>query len=502
MSAQIQVIRNEPFEPYLDLSRSCASTLGIDLTFIYSPYDDSLNFSHVSNHCDFCVVWLNWDRVKSQDLKTIFTSDFLTSSVSDSRVFFVLPSHTMKNLRVSIINELNELEWPESRILNRTILEQQENASQRLGFLRVELDEIATQIGTSVVSELATLKCRAIVLDLDDTLYRGIFGEDETLEAFLEPGHRKLQEKLRELSQRGILLCISTKNNLRDAETILNQLLIPELSKEDFVMIEAGWQSKNEAIRRIVHTLNFDERYLVFIDDNKRELTEVATHFPNLLCIDGSDPQEVLTCLEEVVSFELEGNESVSSKRIGDIKSKLIRQIEFENSLSPEEVLVKLRTKISSSLAMETHEYLRANDLFRKTNQFNLTLNRTVIHEHSRHFSHTVLTTLHDKFADSGVVAALDILIKTDHVFLNEFVISCRALGRRIESYIFVSMLNTIFENFQEHQIFVIPKKGDRNAPALDFLRNFFIETSIGWQLDTIKLGRLTAERYDEICEQ
>jgi FkbH-like protein len=348
------------------------------------------------------------------------------------------------------------------------------------------------------------LKIRALILDLDNTLYQGVFGEDSAEDLHSDNFHTLLQKELRILKESGVILCIASKNNLSDIDAILESNLLSELRKEDFAIIEGGWESKSESISRIISELNFGENFVAFIDDNKRELFEVGSKFPNLICIDGSDPKEVISALQTSLSFDTSSSKEIIRSRFQDIQNSTSRKQELNGSIDKDSILVEIGTKVRAQQADTSEELLRANELFRKTNQFNLTLARTDL-DVSHIFAGSggiVLSSISDRFSDSGIISAIYYLMFGDTVEIVEFVISCRALGRDAEKYIFRSMLEKISDNYRDLTIKAAFREGPKNRPAFDFIHRYFIEESEKFILDSNKLFSDTSKWYDLICEK
>jgi FkbH-like protein len=174
-----------------------------------------------------------------------------------------------------------------------------------------------------------------------------------------------------------------------------------------------------------------------------------------------------------------------------------------KEKVESESLLLELKTSIKTKLASDSEELNRAADLFRKTNQFNLTLKRTTIEElNSLHSSsRVVIASLEDTISDSGSIAALYYSSHETSVEILEFTISCRALGRDAEKYILRSMLEATTLDYLNHQIFVNFSAGPKNQPAFQFIERFFLEGLTGYFLDANKLISETSRWYGDLCE-
>ena len=503
-TCQIYVVRNEAFEPYLAHAINCAAQIGVDLTLKYSEYDDSITFTELPEHSDFVVLWLNWERIPVANISQFFNKNSLLASwSSDSKIFFVLPSqHGLHSIEY-FKSELERLGWPSQRQIEGLDSPKNENQRIKIGYTRQELDSIVTKIGLQVTSKVPQLRIRALILDLDNTLYHGVYGEDSEEEVYLEPSHVKLHAKLKQLKDSGVLLCVASKNNKADIEAILSLNLTSGLKKEDFAIIHGGWESKTISVQKILDELNFAEQFVAFIDDNKRELYEVGSSFPNLICIDGLKPESVLFAFSTLLTFEEGASLDVIEKRSNDIKSSRTRLQLAKSKTDKDSLLMELGTTIYARQVANSEDLDRAMELFRKTNQFNLTLGRTTFKDKLFNDlkSEVILATLADKISDSGTIGAIYISFDEEFIEIKEFAISCRELGRDAEKYILRSMLTQLDIEFESRIIFVKMIEGAKNQAALQFVQRFFQEVNGSYVLDTKKLNSETVTWYGSICE-
>lgn len=503
-TSQIYIVRNEAYEPYLAHAVNCASAIGVDLTLQYSNYDDTMKFVQIPKEANFVVLWLNWERITENAVALFFQSDsIVTELLADSRVHFVLPSKFGTIGKSSVKMELDNLGWPEDRRIFGINSVGLESRNIKLGYSREELDSISSKIGLQIASKDENIRIRALILDLDNTLYRGIYGETSDNERFLEPCHILLQSEIKKLRDSGILMCILSKNNLEDIQAIFESKLIPELKLSDFTIITGGWDSKSASLGKILEQLNFDEKFLAFVDDNKRELYEVGKTYPNMMCIDGSDPASVLKSFSTLLSFESSSTPHLIDKRNQDIHSAQARLSLKDSNKNPDSLLKELGTKIESFCATSVEEFDRANELFRKTNQFNLTLSRTIlkITKVNPIKSGIILSSLSDTISDSGIIAAIYFTEFEKTIELREFVISCRALGRDVEKYILRSILDTSNFSLNDYHFITKFNFAEKNQPALKFVERFFIKKRDYFVLNSNKLIHETEKWYDEFRE-
>jgi FkbH-like protein len=503
-TSHIYIIRNEPFEPYLAHAITCASSIGVDLNLSYSEYDDSLAFTRIPDACDYTVLWLNWERIPQSAINRFFRlGSPISTWARDLKMYFVLPSEIGTQSVSDFESALEKLGWSKDRFIRGVASTSLENRRVKLGYTREELDSISSKVGLQVPSNESSIKIRALILDLDNTMYRGIFGEDSFADISIEPAHLQLHSELKRLKKLGVLLCIASKNNIEDIDAIFKSNLLTELDKDDFAVISGGWESKAASVEKILSDLNFDERYVAFIDDNKRELYEVSSSFPNMICIDGLEPNSVLATFTTVLSFEESSNSDLVTQRNTDIRSAQIRSRLPKDKAEYDSLLVELKTSIKAKLVSDPEELNRAAELFRKTNQFNLTLKRTAIDQLNslRSSARVAIASLEDTISDSGDIAALYYSSSETSIEILEFAISCRALGRDAEKYILRSMLQATTLDYLNHQIFVNFNAGPKNQPAFQFMERFFLKGLTGYILDINKLMAETSRWYGDLCE-
>ena len=222
--------------------------------------------------------------------------------------------------------------------------------------------------------------------------------------------------------------------------------------------------------------------------------------FKNLLCILGLDPVNAYDVLEKCVSFESSQDLVTMKQRINDIRGNDFRSKLFGLKQDSEKLHLKLGTQINSKLAAAEFEIVRANELFRKTNQFNVTLSRSIIDFNKYMNSPNVaICEMRDSISDSGIIASILFNSNSNEIEIKEFVISCRALGRNVEKYIFRALLQSITESFWQQSIVLIPNIGTKNVPALEFVNNYFGKENEGNILLSDKLLDETEKYFNQI---
>jgi len=286
-----------------------------------------------------------------------------------------------------------------------------------------------------------TKKC--LVLDLDNTLWGGVIGDDglqgiligkETPEA---EAYTEFQRYVKELKERGILLAVCSKNdeaNAREGFTHPDSIL----SIDDFAAFFANWNPKHENIRRIAETLNIGFESLVFADDNPVEREIVRAQMPEVAVPElGSDVAKFIDILDKTGLFE-----TVSVSR-DDLQRNLFyaanteREKQQEQFASYDDFLRSL--DMVADIAPFFPLYLdRITQLTNKTNQFNLTTLRCTLSEMEAMSCDqnriTQYGRLRDRFGDNGLVSVMAGIVKGVELHVDLWLMSCRVLKRGMES--------------------------------------------------------------------
>ena len=337
-----------------------------------------------------------------------------------------------------------------------------------------------------------TKKC--IVLDLDNTLWGGVIGEDgfDNIQLGENPVGRsfvEFQKRLLALNQRGIILAINSKNNFEDAMEVIKNHPNMILKEDNFSCMRINWNDKVSNLREISKELNIGLDSLVFFDDDpvnrefvKHELSEVlVVDLPT----DSSQYSRILTNMRVFESLKIT-DEDIKRK---EMYLEQRKRIEFKNEVSNlDEFLKQMDIKIKIKKA-DNFVIPRISQLTLKTNQFNLTTKRYQ-NEDILGFSEDENKIVEgvevsDKFGNNGITGVY-IVEKTDEEWIiDTFLLSCRVMGRGVEDI----MLGELIERARKENIKKIKGKfipTVKNKPAENFYKNFnFKEEGDFWVFDT-----------------
>ena len=282
---------------------------------------------------------------------------------------------------------------------------------------------------------------KALVTDLDNTLWGGIIGEDgpENIEIGQETPvgqlYSEFQAYIKAHKAFGTLLAVDSKNDMEGALAGLNR---PDsiLKPEDFLIIKANWEPKDKNIREIAQELNIGTDAIVFLDDNPAERHIVHVQVPDASVPEIGQPQDYLTTLDRSGFFEMTNFTEDDIQRSEMYKAN-IRRIHQEAAFTNYQdylLSLEMQAEIKSFSAL----YLpRIAQLTNKSNQFNLTTKRYTEAELTDMAEDPNCITLYgklsDKFGDNGLVTVVCGHVDENVLHIDLWLMSCRVLKRDME---------------------------------------------------------------------
>lgn len=291
---------------------------------------------------------------------------------------------------------------------------------------------------------------KALVLDLDNTLWGGVIGDDGLSGIHIGPAspqgsaHAELQQYLKDLKERGVILTVCSKNDAVNAEQGFTH---PDsvLQRADFAAFHANWERKDGNIQAIATQLNIGLDSLVFLDDNPAERALVAEGLPTVAVPDiGSDITDFVAILDRSGLFELPrlAAEDLQRHRYYADNAERAQQAadyaDYDAFL--QSLAMQAEIKPFAPLYLE-----RITQLCNKTNQFNLTTRRytepeiTAIADNLAYI--TLYGRLKDRFGDNGLIAVVIGALDERELHLDTWLMSCRVLKRGMEYALFEQLL-------------------------------------------------------------
>ncbi len=287
----------------------------------------------------------------------------------------------------------------------------------------------------------ATAKC--LVLDLDNTLWGGVVGDDGPDGIRIGEGDavgeafKAFQEYVRRLNQRGILLAVCSKND--EANALAAFATRPEmvLKREDFVAFKANWDAKPDNLERIAAELNIGLDSLVFVDDNPAERAHVRQRLPDVKVIElTDDPADYPMLLDDAGFFEITALSAEDQQRTRQYQANAERQ-RVQESASDYAGYLETLEQVGVIRPFEENNLDRITQLINKSNQFNLTtlrLSRSEVSDLMQDADRlTQSVRLADRFGDNGLISVLAARKEGDDLWIDLWLMSCRVLKRGVE---------------------------------------------------------------------
>lgn len=298
---------------------------------------------------------------------------------------------------------------------------------------------------------------KGMVLDLDNTLWGGVIGDDGVDNIVLGPEesegqvYSEFQRYIKEHLQLGAVLNINSKN---DEENALAGLAHPdsELSKDDFVMIKANWNPKDQNLREIAEEMNLLPESLIFIDDNPAERHIVTEQMPGVVAPEIGEAYQYITNIDRGGYFEVTTLSEDDKKRNAMYKENAQRAQLQATYTDYNDYLLSLDMR-GVIKAFEPVYMARIAQLTNKSNQFNLTTRRYTQAEIESIASDSDYITLYgklvDRFGDNGVVSVVIGHKDGEDCHIDLWIMSCRVLKRDME----YAMMDTLVHRCREQGI-------------------------------------------------
>jgi FkbH-like protein len=329
------------------------------------------------------------------------------------------------------------------------------------------------------VSTLFRAPRKVLCTDLDNTLWGGVLGEDgpegiATGTAFPGICYLEYQKYLKQLSARGILLAVVSKNNLADVrEAFQIRSSDLALTMDDFVATKISWNEKAQSIRELAEELSLGLDSFVLVDDNPVECEAIRQHLPEVAVVEApvTEPWRLVEALAEQPFFDAAVITDDDVNRVGEYKAQAQRA-ELAGSVgSRDEFLASLGIVCTFQSALLA-PLSRSVQLLAKTNQFNLTTRRRSAAEIEEFATaeggQAVVVRVRDRFGDAGVVGLALARNRGNACYIDSFLLSCRVIGRGIETALLAYLGRNAIQTGATRLVGeFIPSK--KNAPCATF---------------------------------
>ncbi len=302
------------------------------------------------------------------------------------------------------------------------------------------------ELATRIIGALRGLSRKCLVLDLDNTLWGGVIGDDGMAGIVLGEGtaageaHLALQRYAKQLRDRGIILAVCSKNDPAIAEAVFREHPEMVLKRSDIAAFVANWTDKAANLRLIAEQLNIGVDSLVFLDDNPAERARVRQSLPMVAVPElPSDPGQYVRCLAEAGYFEAISFTADDRQRGEQYAANEAREALLKSSQSLGDFLGSLEMSVGYG-AFRPVDLTRVVQLINKTNQFNPTTRRYTADEVATRVADprgcTLQFRLVDRFGDNGLVSAMiltPVAGEPGALEIDTWVMSCRVFGRQLE---------------------------------------------------------------------
>jgi FkbH-like protein len=346
--------------------------------------------------------------------------------------------------------------------------------TDRIGHVPYTQDFFAA-LGTALVrkaSSLARKPYKVVVLDCDNTLWRGVCAEDGVTGVRIDEPFRALQTFLRQQVDAGILLCLCSKNSEADVLAVFREHPAMVLKEEHVVAHRINWEPKWANLRALASELQLGLDTFIFMDDNPVECAEVSSRCPEVLTLRlPENPDTVPHFLEHVWAFDRQTVSEEDRKRAQSYRDNTLREKLRSQSASFADFIRSLNLEVSFAIA-ESHQVSRIAQLSQRTTQFNssgIRYGEAELQQALAGGLNAAAVKVRDRFGDYGLVGAVLYRTAGEHLRVESFLLSCRVLGRGVE-YRIAAELGRIAESLGLESVLLDYRESPRNLPFRRFL--------------------------------
>jgi HAD-superfamily phosphatase, subfamily IIIC/FkbH-like domain len=303
--------------------------------------------------------------------------------------------------------------------------------------------DIAREVG-SIVASLHKSSKKVLALDLDNTLWGGVIGDDGMTGIEIGGTHargeafKQFQLAIAQLAKRGVVLAVCSKNDYKNATEPFEKHPEMVLRLKDIASFQANWEPKSENLRRIAQELNLGLDSIVFVDDNPAEIEIVNQFVPEIETILlGPDPSTYASHLLNCRYFEPRSITADDLQRGEQYQAQAARTAAMSTSgtdMASYLTSLDMHSVISEFTSVDVP---RISQLINKSNQFNVTTRRRTEAEvealmtDSTHYAFSV--RLADKFGDNGLISVVIVRVEGTTAVVDTWLMSCRVLKRQME---------------------------------------------------------------------
>lgn len=480
--------RNLAAEHILPVLEPFAAYAGFKLDASFSAYDDSLAFAdEPDKEPDVSIIWLDHSRLP--DLTAEELAAFLSSRASTLRskttgpiLVLDVPLRDDRSVRANALLRERFADLPAVRLCPLSEVEGgfgtdfwSERALTLTGvpISSRGLMSVGRHLGCQWLPAVLKPRIRALAVDLDNTLYHGVLGEEGPAGLVVDADYKQVQEKVVDLRRQGLFVSVISRNEMSDVRALFEQREDFPLRPEHVDAWAVSWGKKSDGIREAAQQLRVAPETFLFVDDNPGELLEVQTSIPGIEIGHASSPVmslQVLTFHPGLFSF---GDAGADAFRTADLASEDARA-QLRMTSSEEDYLAALQVELVFALDRPT-DRARLAELSSKTNQFSTALARLdemdIDARMKDPMARVVSIDMSDRLSSSGIIGFVAAMRnQAGEVTIEDVCVSCRALGRGVEELMLAEALAVVANELGAKHLTVPFTEGPRNGPALHWL--------------------------------
>ena len=309
---------------------------------------------------------------------------------------------------------------------------------------------------------------KALIFDCDNTLWKGVLGEDgfDNIKIYQE-----IQYLALDLAKKGVIIGICSKNNPEDVDEVLKKHQDMIIRDNDIVIKKVNWGDKASNLKLIAKELNIGTDSLVFIDDSSFEIDLIKKKLPEVRVFQVPKKEyEYGLMVRELSNLFYNSSETKEDERKVQIYKEQLQRTKGEESIGNIEDYLATLGLVLKVYIDDLTQVTRISQMTQKTNQFNLTTKRYAEREITaliKEEGSTVISiNVQDKYGDNGLTG-LAILDNTQSM-IGTLLLSCRVLGRNIE-YQFMDVIVGIAKRNKLNELSAAYIKTNKNQQVVDF---------------------------------
>ncbi len=323
---------------------------------------------------------------------------------------------------------------------------------------------------------------KVLVLDCDNTIWKGVVGEDGVNGITLPPAFLQIQQFAVEAQSQGILICLASKNAEQDVLEVFEKRTDMILKMEHIVSHRINWESKFKNLESLANELNLGIDSFVFFDDNPVECGQMRQALPKVITLQVSPDDEVTSFLEHMWLFDKLAVTEEDTKRTQMYRENSARQKIEDSTTDIASFLASLELVIDIGRPDED-EWPRVAQLTQRTNQFNFTTIRR--NEPDMRAlalldgAHVLRVKVRDRFGDYGLVGVTVSRQLEDALQVDTMLLSCRVLGRGVE-HAMIRQLGEMAKSANLNRLNLPYVLTPKNEPARAFADNVALTFKVG----------------------